>query len=85
MCPNPCSTLSIIYGYPFLSDSDPSDPDGNVAYVKFYFKPTTKVRRSIIAYDEVTLIAEFGGYLGLCLGVSMMDLSQAAKWVWKIR
>ena len=73
-CGNPCSTLSTNYGFPFKGVR--SD---QLAYAKFYFKTTTQVRKSKPAYDTVTLVAEFGGYLGLCLGVSLLDLSKVVK------
>ena len=43
-------------------------------HLKLYFKNMISVQRSHISYPIESLIAELGGYLGLLLGVSSMDL-----------
>ena len=47
----------------------------NEAYVKFYIKDEIQVKKSRLSYTEVSLLAEVGGYVGLLLGVSLMDIS----------
>ena len=53
------------------------DPNGydNEAYVKFYIKDEIQVKKSHFSYSEVSLLAEVGGYVGLLLGVSLMDIA----------
>ena len=77
-CSNPCTTLTTTYGLPFIGKRSNVTRD---AFVKLYLIPTIKVRRSVPAYDLVQLIAEFGGYLGLCLGFSLLDLYKLCKMV----
>ena len=49
--------------------------DSNSIYLEFNkFIKATKAR---YAYRELELLAEFGGYVGLFLGISIFDLRQA--------
>ena len=73
-CPMPCSTMDINFGYPILDSNNP-----NEAYVKLYFKSSVNVRRNIVAYSETSLFAEIGGYIGLLLGFSLLDLTKLVK------
>ena len=70
-CPLPCMTMDIYFGYPIHDITYP-----NEAYVKFYFKSTTHISKSILAYTDISLFAELGGYLGLLLGFSLLDLTK---------
>ena len=51
-----------------------------VAIANFYFKYQIKVSQASFRYDEVTLLAEIGGYLGLLLGISLLDLTKVFQW-----
>ncbi len=75
-CNAPCATLSLVLGMPFYS----RETDGDSS-VKLYFKSATKVRKSVYAYTELSLLAEFGGYLGLLMGVSLLDLIGISRWL----
>ena len=44
-------------------------------HVSFIFKPNVKVFKSFYVYNELSLIAEIGGYVGLFLGWSVYQLS----------
>ena len=79
-CQNPCSTLTLDFGLPVTSSSG----EGERRWLKLYFKGTLKVRKTTLAYDETTLVAEVGGYLGLCLGVSLLDLTVFVKWIRRV-
>lgn len=72
-CGMPCSTMGIIFGYPIL------DNNSNEAFVKMYFKSHVNVRRNILAYSATNLWAEVGGYIGLLLGFSLLDLTKLVK------
>ena len=79
ICPLDCSSMTILF-----SISDQTDqPIGykNQAYAKIYFKNNIKVSKSFIAYTEISLMAELGGYIGLLLGVSLMDISSIVNYV----
>ena len=49
-----------------------SDED---AYTKLYIKSTTKVKEMVLDYDFLTTVAEIGGYTGLLLGVSVVNIT----------
>ena len=54
-------------------------PEGSVqnktenAYIRIYVKSDVKIKSVILHYDSITLFAELGGYLGMLLGVSLID------------
>ena len=39
------------------------------------FKQYIKVTKAYYSYTELELIAEFGGYVGLFLGISVLDIN----------
>ena len=55
-------------------DSTTENGNENETYVKFYIKEQIPVRESQLSYSVVTLLAELGGYVGLIIGVSLMDI-----------
>ena len=67
----PCARYDIDLGYPDVSDKE----DMNEAFIKFYLKTDIKVKSTVIYYDSTTLAAEIGGYVGMFLGVSLVDLA----------
>ena len=67
-CKTPCGTLDTQFGIPTMQ------PFGKQDYhLKFYFKTHISVKRSFAEYDFRNFLAEIGGYMGLFLGVSLMD------------
>ena len=69
-CPEPCSSMAFTLGFPVYDAYD----DFNQSRVKIYFKSRISERRNVITYDEVTLLAEIGGYMGLFLGISLLHI-----------
>ena len=67
----PCARYDIDLGYPDVSNGH----DNMTAFIKFYLKTDIKVKSTVIYYDSTTLAAEIGGYVGMFLGVSMVDLA----------
>ena len=61
-------------GLPF----DGNGPD-NEAYIKLYTKSTAKVKKMVYDYTVLSLIAEIGGYTGLLLGVSVLNLTSVVN------
>ena len=62
--------------------------DGNVwessknsgrKYIQFKFKENVKVFEAYYTYNELSLIAEIGGYVGLFLGWSVQQLFDIPK------
>ena len=45
------------------------------AYIKYDFKRKINVQSSQLIYTQLSLLAELGGYMGLLLGVSLLDIS----------
>lgn len=45
------------------------------SYVKIYLKTSTKVNRIVLDFAPLTMIAEIGGYTGLLLGVSLVEIN----------
>ena len=65
-CPYPCKSTKINMG----SKSNNENPIMNFEFNKFI--KTTKARYN---YRELEFIAEFGGYVGLFLGISVLDIN----------
>ena len=68
----PCAWFDIFLGLPFIDD-DGNNP--NEAYIRLYIKSKIKVKSIVIYYDSTTLAAEIGGYVGMFLGVSFVDIA----------
>ena len=71
-CALPCSTMNVALGFPKYD---------NVynrlrSRAKVYFKKRVTEKRNVVPYDWVTLLAEVGGYMGLLLGWSLLDLKK---------
>ena len=71
-CPLPCVSMQVRFGG---LDGTTDNGNENETYVKFYIKDQIQVRESNLSYTEVSLLAELGGYIGLIIGVSMMDIA----------
>ena len=67
----PCAGMDIYLGLPFITNNG----DENEAYIKIYLKPSIKVKNTVLNYDFVTVVAEVGGYIGLLLGISVVDIT----------
>ena len=70
LCHKPCETTEVFSGMGFLSEHDEK-----VAKIKIYLKTTTKVKKSVLDYTWLTMVAEIGGYTGLLLGVSFVNIT----------
>ena len=71
-CPLPCVSMQVRFAG---LDSTSNDGNENETYVRFYIKDQILVRESHLSYTEVSLLAELGGYIGLLIGVSLMDIA----------
>ena len=71
-CSNPCSVMDITYGFPGTAKHS----NEQIGEVKMYFKSHITVKRSVLVYEETQLMAEIGGYIGLILGFSLLDLGK---------
>ena len=71
-CPLPCVNMQVRFAG---LDSTTDNGNENETFVKFYIKDQIQVRESHLNYTEVSLLAELGGYIGLIIGVSLMDIA----------
>ena len=71
-CRLPCVTMQVRFAG---LDSTTDNGNENETFVKFYIKDQIQVRESHLSYTEVSLLAELGGYVGLIIGVSLMDIA----------
>ena len=67
-CPNPCQFLRI------RLNSEPYMHMRNTASIKF--DKLVQVTESSVSYKELELLAEFGGYVGLFLGISFVHIGE---------
>ena len=63
--------MGIVFGYPGLAETNTQ-----LGEVKMYFKSHITVKKSVLVYKETQLMAEIGGYIGLILGFSLLDLGK---------
>ena len=66
----PCATMDIFLGLPFITNGSQHE-----AYIKIYLKTSVKVKNTVLDYEFLSLIGEIGGYTGLLLGISLVDIS----------
>lgn len=72
-CPYPCHFQKFRILREFYSEAS----GGNGINVTLLFDQLVKVTRAYISYTELELLAEFGGYVGLFLGISICHLTFA--------
>ena len=65
-CPYPCTFIKTIF-----TDKNPRYSSEKS---RFRFSKLIKVTKSRYSYGELELLAEFGGYVGLFLGISVFNL-----------
>ena len=69
-CPYPCKSTKISFSN--------KKEIGNVSLV-LNFNKFISLSKARIAYGELELLAEFGGYVGLFLGISVFSISDALE------
>ena len=63
--------------FPFVKELiQKKEVDGKVDYVRLSIRNTIKVTQSQFLYDGLSVVAEIGGYVGLFLGVSIVDVNK---------
>ena len=60
-----------------LTFEDKTKNEENFGNVRFRFRTKVEVTREIYTKTFLMLLAEIGGYLGMTIGVSLLDL----KWI----
>ena len=77
VCPELCNFLEVSLRTQ-LSIKSKEDKSGT-SYMKFSLKNTIKVTNSHFLYNELTLMAEIGGYVGLFLGISVVHVNDMLR------
>ena len=67
----PCAKYNINLG---TIDKSTNDCSKNEAFARLYMHREIEIEKIVIYYDSVTFAAEIGGYIGMFLGVSVIDL-----------
>ena len=79
-CGKSCVDSLILFGFPSerkINTGIKRDKNRhNKTFVHFKIFPTAQIQKSIYSYDFVSMIAEIGGYTGLLLGISVLDISK---------
>ena len=70
LCESPCAGMDIYLGLPFISTTNDT-----WAYIKIYLKSTVKMKSTVLDYTPLSLVAEVGGYVGLLLGISVVNIA----------
>ena len=74
-CPRACDYMDISFGYPSIYDVT----NTSASSLTLYFKTSIAVRKSHLTYPRSSLFAEIGGYTGLLLGVSLLDVTKVVQ------
>ena len=69
ICPNSCNFTDINLSPPIVENDQNS-----IARIVFYFKQDIKTSHEYLTYTELSMIAEIGGYVGLMLGISFVNI-----------
>ena len=67
-CPYPCESVKL--------SAFSLTPRGQHTGFKLKFDQYVKVTEAYVSYTELELLAEFGGYVGLFLGLSVFDINK---------
>ena len=71
----PCAWYDINLGIPDVSKKGNENTNSSKGFIKFYLKTKIKQKSIVIYYDSTTLAAEIGGYVGMFLGISLVDVA----------
>ena len=69
ICPNSCNFTDVNLSPPIVENHQDS-----IAGIVFYFKQDIKTSHEYYIYTELSMIAEIGGYVGLMLGISFVNI-----------
>ncbi len=72
LCPNSCLFTNMYFGPPVYI---PNDPDQlQVAKAQLFFPRDIKVTEEYFRYNVFSMLAEIGGYVGLLVGASLVNV-----------
>lgn len=74
ICPNSCLFTNMYFGPPVTGINN--EERSKFAWGVFYFRRDIKVTTEYFLYSLLSMAAEIGGYVGLLLGASLVNLGQ---------
>ena len=74
ICPNSCLFTNMYFG-PLITGNNPIE-QSDIARGIFYFRRDIKTTSEYLLYSFLSMIAEIGGYVGLLLGASLVDIGK---------
>ena len=83
LCPKSCKYQMMIFGAYKIDKSN--DETAKHSYLTIKFQRFVKLSKSRYSYTILELIAEFGGYVGLFLGLSINQLSKVFERIIEIK
>ena len=76
-CGISCFSHDVTVGFPFRRKVKVSEKEKqNKSYIYFKLYPTAQIQTTDYNYGLFSMIAEIGGYSGLFLGISVLDISR---------
>ena len=70
ICRNPCTSMKVQ-----VTLQDKTQNDAKFGSVRFRFRVRVEVTREVYNKSFLMVLAEIGGYLGMTIGVSLLDLT----------
>ena len=74
ICPNSCLFTNMYFGPPVTGQNN--EERSKFAWGVFYFRRDIKVTTEYFLYSLLSMAAEIGGYVGLLLGASLVNIGQ---------
>ena len=74
ICPKSCKFTNMYFGPPVTGKNDPVRAE--YGWAVFYFRRDIKTTTEYVLYTLLSLAAEIGGYVGLLLGASLVNIGQ---------
>ena len=71
----PCTEMNSMLGLPDKSDNNIGNQSNHEAFVRLYMKSELRVKSIVLYYDFTALAADIGGYIGMFLGMSLVDFT----------
>ena len=84
LCPKSCKYQMMIFGAYKIDKSD-EEETAKHSFLTIKFQRFVKLSKSRYSYTILELIAEFGGYVGLFLGLSINQLSKVFERIIEIK
>ena len=74
----PCAKFDFHLGIP---DIDDTNNEMHEAYLKLYLNTDVLIKTTILYYGSVELAAEIGGFVGMILGISLIDIAKLLSFI----